>query len=604
VAYIVWQAGQEAEEMQAHLARQQIAQWQQVFASSIETTPLPRDLTSHFAGWQSSATHLPLPVAHMHTWVEQTVERISALRPRHVLEIGCGTGLLLLRLAPHCLSYCGSDFSGPTLAALRERLPAGLAGRVTLYERPADACADLGPGAFDTLILNSVVQYFPSVTYLLRVLTDALALLQPGGQIFIGDVRSLPLLAALHTSLELSRAPDEWSTRQLQALIAQRQAEEQELVIDPAFFLALRRQFPQIGQVTIQLKRGEENELTCFRYDVTLALRTETAQPADAVSWLDWQHEGFALPRLRQLLSEHRPSLLALSGVPNARLRQEQLALQLLTQAEGPETVGELRRLLRAWPGEPAVDPAELWQLGEASGYRVELRWPGARADGSYEAVLIRQDVSERPVLPEPAEVEKQRPWAAYTNSPLQSGLLARETTRIRTALQAWLPEHMIPAHLVFLPDLPLLPNGKVDLRALPDPAGPRRTRAGSAPAYSALQRAIAGIWQEVLHIEQAGLDETFFELGGHSLLLVQVHSRLQEALHITIPLMSLFTYPTIATLARHLSQARDEPGAALASEYARAQQRRAQTGRQRRQRQDWRQESGAGMPEGEQPWT
>jgi len=593
VAYLVGQAEQESEEVREHLARQQIARWQQVFESTIETTPLPRDLTAHFVGWQSSATHLPLPEAQMRTWVEQTVTRIRALGPRHVLEIGCGTGLLLLRLAPHCLSYCGTDFSHAALAALHERLPTSLAGRVTLLERPADACAELGPSAFDTLILNSVVQYFPSVSYLLRVLRDALALLRAGGQIFLGDVRSLPLLAAWHTSLALQRAPDGWSIRQVQALIAERLAEEQELVIDPAFFLALRHAFPQIQQVTIQLKRGEENELTGFRYDVTLSLAPQPA--AGEVNWLDWQREGLSLSWLRPLLAERRPPLLALCGVPNARVRRENLALHLLAAPAGAATVGEIRRLLSALPAEPGVDPAAFWQLGEEMAYQVEVRWPGAVPDGSYDVVLMRQGAG----VPGPSREEPVRPWATYTNSPLQASLRARETASLRAALQAWLPEHMIPAHLIFLPTLPLLPNGKLDLRALPETTGARPAPLGSARAHSVLQRTIAAIWQEVLHMEQAGLDETFFELGGHSLLLVQVHSRLQEALHISIPLIDLFTYPTISTLARYIEQAREGPQVAHGDESARVQQRREQSGRQRRLRQDARQAPGRAQDEG-----
>ncbi|HEY1352144.1 MAG TPA: phosphopantetheine-binding protein, partial [Ktedonobacteraceae bacterium] len=155
--------------------------------------------------------------------------------------------------------------------------------------------------------------------------------------------------------------------------------------------------------------------------------------------------------------------------------------------------------------------------------------------------------------------------------------------TALRSALTAWLPEHLLPASLVLLPALPLLPNGKVDLRALPAPAGAPPV-AGYVPARSALERTIAGIWQEVLHSAQVGLHETFFELGGHSLLLVQVHRRLQEALGREVPLLTLFNYPTIATLAMHLEQG--SPSAEnFAPEYERARLRRGRAGRHRRLR-------------------
>jgi amino acid adenylation domain-containing protein len=581
VAYVVPQTQEGEEEGEGELARQQIAQWQQVFDHTIETAVLPQDLAWHFTGWQSSITHQPLPAAQLQTRVEQTVARILALRPRQVLEIGCGTGLLLLRLAPHCAAYCGTDFSQPALAALQERLPSSLAGRVRLLRRSADACADLGPAAFDTLILNSVVQYFPSLAYLQRVLTQAVALVQAGGQIFLGDVRSLALLSAFHTSIELQKAPAECSTQQLQALVAQRLAQEQELVIDPAFFLALRRQLPRISQVAIHLQRGDQNELTSFRYDVTLTLAGQT--PVADVPWHDWQEEGLSLAALRQQLSETAPALLALANVPNARLSQENLVRSLLTRpGPQPATVRELRQALGEQPAAPAVDPEEVWQLCEHLSYHAELRWPGAQPDGSYDLVLQRA-VAGRAPLPVPAREQEARPWGSYANRPLQAGQAAQHAAALRSALAAWLPEHLLPSAIVLLPTLPLLPNGKVDLHALPAPAGAAPV-GGYVPARSALERTIAGIWQEVLLRAQVGRHETFFELGGHSLLLVQVHRRLQETLGREVPLLTLFNYPTIATLATHLEQG-NQPAADFAPAYARAQLRRTRAGRHRRLR-------------------
>src|SRR6185503_6568615 len=78
---------------------------------------------------------------------------------------------------------------------------------VELRQRTADNLADLEDAAFDVVILNSVVQYFPSIDYLSRVLTEAARVIRPGGAIYVGDVRSLRLLKAFRASVELSRAP-------------------------------------------------------------------------------------------------------------------------------------------------------------------------------------------------------------------------------------------------------------------------------------------------------------------------------------------------------------------------------------------------------------
>ena len=137
-----------------------------------------------FHGWRSVMTGEPIPRQQMVTWRDATLHRLRALRPRRVLEIGAGTGMLLHALAPDCEAsdfeapdfeapgfeaYVATDTSGPALARITARLAPDIAGRVRLERRDA---ADFGglPGGFDLIVLNSVVQYFPSLDYLGQVL--------------------------------------------------------------------------------------------------------------------------------------------------------------------------------------------------------------------------------------------------------------------------------------------------------------------------------------------------------------------------------------------------------------------------------------------------
>src|SRR5262249_49607572 len=130
---------------------------------------------------------------------------------------------------------------------------------------------DLRAGSFDMVVLNSVVQYFPDIEYLLVVLQEAVRLLAPGGKIFLGDVRHLGLLAMFHSAVQLGKAAATVSVGQLRERIARAVAQEKELVIDPQFFRMLPGRVPGISSVDIQLKRGgAPNELTRYRYDVVL----------------------------------------------------------------------------------------------------------------------------------------------------------------------------------------------------------------------------------------------------------------------------------------------------------------------------------------------
>ena len=225
-----------------------------------------------FAGWNSSYTGAPIPAHEMQQWVDETVARLMKLRPRRVLEIGCGTGLLLTQVAPHCESYTGLDFSAAALAQLsqvieqREDLT-----HVTLRQGLAHELDFVADQSVDLVVINSVVQYFPSTDYLLQVLKQAVRATSPGGHIFIGDVRSLPLLRAYHASVQLYKASPEMPLEELRQRISKAQQSEEELVLDPVLFHEIGDRWQSVGRVTADLKAGDyDNELSRFRYDVTL----------------------------------------------------------------------------------------------------------------------------------------------------------------------------------------------------------------------------------------------------------------------------------------------------------------------------------------------
>jgi amino acid adenylation domain-containing protein len=125
----------------------------------------------------------------------------------------------------------------------------------------------------------------------------------------------------------------------------------------------------------------------------------------------------------------------------------------------------------------------------------------------------------------------------------------------VRARLAQALPRYMLPSALVALDQLPMTPNGKVDRRALPAPSARRADLGGGYLAPEGdLERAIARIWAEVLGVDRVGASDNFFDLGGSSLLLVAARSRLSGVLGRTLPMVVLFQYPQVRTLAAHLA--------------------------------------------------
>ena len=130
----------------------------------------------------------------------------------------------------------------------------------------------------------------------------------------------------------------------------------------------------------------------------------------------------------------------------------------------------------------------------------------------------------------------------------------------LRGLLKQHLPYYMIPSAFVFLEKIPITPNGKVDYRALPDDT---IVELASDKAYAgpttSLEEALLGIWSQVLGVENIGIHDDFFALGGHSLLAMKLLSQTREmlhALHVDVPLRTLFEASTISKFARRIEQA------------------------------------------------
>jgi SAM-dependent methyltransferase len=450
VAYVVPGAAGES----GHLS-----QWRALWSDTYGRSTV-EDPALNLAGWVSSYTGMPVPEREMREWIDRTVDRILALAPRRVLEIGCGMGLLLLRVAPACAQYLGVDFSAEALEHVRRAAAEKGLGQVELLERPADDLRGVPEGSFDLVVLNSVAQYFPGLGYLRRVLAGAAAAAAPGGRIFLGDLRSLPLLAAFHASVQLQQADAETPLAELRERVESRLAQEGELVIDPAFFAALRGSLPRLAGVDVELRRGRaRNEMTRFRYDVTLYLDRPGPAGGEPGRWLDWGEAGAAPvtpAALRRLLAESAPPSLGVRGVPNARVAADARAAVLLRApvdgGEGLATAGDLLAALRR-ERPPGIEPEDFWALGRDLPYRIEIRWSAGREDGAYDVVLRHRDHPDPPgEAAAPAAPPDSRP---FTNSPLREQIEGRLAAELRRYLEERLPGGPIPESFVVVDELP-----------------------------------------------------------------------------------------------------------------------------------------------------
>jgi amino acid adenylation domain-containing protein len=520
-----------------------VSEWEALYE---ETYTTPEHAGPSFVGWKSSYTGQPIPESQMQEWLACTVERIKALKPKKMLEIGCGVGLLLQHMAPHCTLYVGADISSSALRQLRlwmrkrEDIKC-----VELLHRSATELQDLETGSFDTVVLNSVVQYFPDIEYLLAVLHEAVRLLGPGGKIFIGDVRHCGLLQMFHSAVELSRAAASVKVGLLRKRIASAIAHDKELVIDPFFFRALLGRVPGICAVEVQLKRGPaQNELVRYRYDVVLHTGEQVDLGADYEP-LEWHAAVGTVSELQAALRERRWCAVRLHSIPNPRLARELAAQRLIETSDEQLEASALRRQLNELHFEE-IDLEEFWDLAQAYGYDVMV-FPGEQ--GCFEAEFLdRARANQVPrAVSEPPDAAK--PWSAYANDPLENSFRQQLIPLLREYVRNRLPEYMMPSAWMALKVLPFTPSGKIDRRALPAPQSrPEELGEYIAPRTD-LERTVADIWAQLLRADQVGVHDNFFELGGHSLLATRVISRIRELLGVELPLRELFDAPTVEQL-------------------------------------------------------
>jgi SAM-dependent methyltransferase len=252
------------------LVREHLEHWSEVY----EWIYLTSDAESgdlDLSGWRASDTGEPLPREHMIEWIDRTVELVREGSPRCVLELGCGTGLLLRRLCADVERYVGTDVSA---AAVERLTAAGLPGvRVVLaaaHESGApQVVAALEGWRPDCVLINSVTQCFPGRDYLDAVVSDALALVADGGRVIIGDFRHAGLAGRYYRWVA---SDDEDAAR--------RAASDEEFVFDPKLLAEIAARCGRPVTMSVRAKTmTADTELTRYRCDVVLHVPPPAALP-------------------------------------------------------------------------------------------------------------------------------------------------------------------------------------------------------------------------------------------------------------------------------------------------------------------------------------
>jgi acyl-CoA synthetase (AMP-forming)/AMP-acid ligase II/acyl carrier protein/precorrin-6B methylase 2 len=542
-AYVVPRTGWGDDDL---LAQEQIRHWRSVYDENYGVTSMdPRFDTR---GWVSRFSGRPYDLVDMREWVDGTAGRIRALGGRRILEIGCGTGLLLFALLDRASAYDATDFSQAALEGIRRGLTAEEACKVRLFHCDAGDLSALPGDSYDVVVINSVVQYLPRVGDVIALLDAAHGKLAPGGRLFVGDVRNAELLETLHFAVQLAQAPPEDDVRDVVVRGREKVRNDAELALSPAFFAVWARR-KQGVRARLMARTGPSlTEMNLYRYDVVLGPADPPAEPPRIHPW-SAESELDVEEIARR--SAAKGETVVLSDVPDGRLA----ALVSLVEEEVATGPGRPRtvRGVREGLARGLVAGVDLVSVLEAVGRG------GCEADvtphdsrGRCSLVLWAKGIGAPPTC---WTGEEGLALHSLGNDPLSPRRDARLAAALREHLSRRLPEAMIPTVLLIVLEMPRTPGGKVDrgaLHALGAPARPKSEyRAPSTP----LESELALIFADLLRVDRVGVDDDFFELGGHSLLATQLVSRIRERYGANLPLRRVFEIPSVRGLAQALSE-------------------------------------------------
>lgn len=326
-----------------------------------------RDSGFNTAGWIDTRSLTALPEPHMREWAGATVSRIGQLAPRSVLDVGCGTGLILCQLARQCERYVGVDFAETAVRHVRRVIGTDPGLRhVEVVRADALRGTEAATGRFDLVLLNSVIQYFPDLDYLSAVLVTAAGKLTRGGSVLIGDIRNKNFHQPMHVWLAAAGADDDTPAELVRAAAAQSMAIDSPLLAAPR---QMRRVAAAIGPAVTfcpLVRRGTQpTDMNRFRYDVLLSPDAPPVPPADRIT--RWTARSSMVTLLTAAAGT-----LVVRGVPDAR-NFGAVRLAGAIEAAPPGTkLGSIRRALAADPAVP-VDPEETWELGHRNGFGVAV---------------------------------------------------------------------------------------------------------------------------------------------------------------------------------------------------------------------------------------
>lgn len=524
------------------------------------------ELGCDFLGWNSMLDGQPIDRAEMQEWLDDAIETtIGGNELHHVLEVGTGTGMILFNLPQTLKSYVGiepSRSAASFVTRMTDAVP-HLKGKAKVHVGTALDVKSIQGLQPEVVVLNSVIQYFPSSEYLLDF-TTSITQLPAVSKIVFGDVRSLPLNRQFQIARVLFSNQKRMSLKDVRQAMLRLDAQEEELLVDPAFFTTLQHRMPEvIKHVEILPKKMKAvNELSSYRYTAVLHLHKQDGDALDIIDlekaeFVDSIHsaldgDGIA----KRLMGSPNMSRFAVGNIPYKNNVHERALVEAI-DSEDEQWFAEAKK---AAASSNALSVHELIEIGEMAGFRAHFSWARQRSlNGGLDVVFHRRQSDETSKVVFKFPTEQSMDLHACTNR-LDHYYHRKVNESVKEHLQEKLPSYMIPSDLFVMERLPLNANGKVDRQALikhAEAMSKSSNLAAHATHCAPRDETEAMLCEDFAHVlgmqpADVSVHDDFFDLGGHSLMATRLAARISQRVG-KVSVRDIFDHSVLADLADHI---------------------------------------------------
>lgn len=219
--------------------------------------------------WNSAFDSRPYTQNEMREWRDDTVAMIKESSPKKILEVACGTGMIMLSLIDDCTNYTGVDIAEEGIAYIESKLTDEEKKKSSLYVMEANDINLINDKDFDIAFINSATQYMGPEETFEKYIGLMIDHVKPNGRIFLGDIKSLTFRNIFYRCSENYENPESAEEK----AVNKRRKFDFEFYMNGDYLQSFKNKFPRVKAVEIRAKRGKfPTEMNLFRFNAVLYL--------------------------------------------------------------------------------------------------------------------------------------------------------------------------------------------------------------------------------------------------------------------------------------------------------------------------------------------